>query len=65
MNYANRLASFLRIHSNESRMVALVTGMMFFASAGGAIGSPGVEALLTRDCHFQNVEQIETMVLDT
>ncbi|MEJ2303374.1 MAG: Npt1/Npt2 family nucleotide transporter [Anaerolineales bacterium] len=45
MNYANRLASFLRIHSNESRMVALVTGMMFFASAGGAIGSPGVEAL--------------------
>ncbi|HZD55680.1 MAG TPA: HEAT repeat domain-containing protein [Anaerolineales bacterium] len=45
MSYAARLASFFRIRSNESRMVALVTGMMFFASAGGAIGSPGIEAL--------------------
>lgn len=40
-----RLLKILKIHSSEAGMVAWVAGLMFFASFGGAVGSPGVESL--------------------
>ena len=40
-----RLASFFQIHPGEQRLVALLITLMLLPSAGGAIGSPGVEAL--------------------
>lgn len=40
-----RLATFFRIHPGESRLVALLVALMLLPSTGGAIGSPGVEAL--------------------
>ena len=40
-----RLASFFQIHPGEQRLVALLVTLMLLPSAGGAIGSPGVEAL--------------------
>jgi HEAT repeat protein len=43
--FTARSMQILNIHANETRMVALITILMFCASAGGAIGSPGIEAL--------------------
>ena len=40
-----RLASFFQIYPGEQRLVALLVAMMLLPAAGGAIGSPGVEAL--------------------
>lgn len=42
---SSRLKEILRIRPSETGMVVLVTSLMFFALAGGAIGSPGIEAL--------------------
>jgi HEAT repeat protein len=41
----SRLTSLFQIRSNELGLVALVTGLLFFAEAGAAVGSPGIEAL--------------------
>jgi HEAT repeat protein len=41
----SRLTSLFQIRSNELGLVALVTGLFFFAQAGAAVGSPGIEAL--------------------
>ncbi len=40
-----RAASTLQVRSGEGRLVTLLVLLMFLPSAGGAIGSPGVEAL--------------------
>ncbi len=40
-----RIAALLKIRSGESTLVGLVTGILLAANTGGAIGSPGVEAL--------------------
>ena len=40
-----RLAALFQIRPGEGRLVALLMALMFLPSAGGAIGSPGVEAL--------------------
>lgn len=42
---AGRLRSFFKIRADETRLVLLLTTLMFLAATGGAIGSPGVEAL--------------------
>jgi HEAT repeat protein len=42
----NRIAEILNIHKDESRMAALVGGVMLFTSAGFTLGSTGIEALL-------------------
>jgi HEAT repeat protein len=41
----NRFRSLLNIHTDESRMAALVVGVMLLTSAGFTLGSTGVEAL--------------------
>lgn len=40
-----RIFELLKIRTTETGMVALVTGLMFLATGGAAVGSPGVEAL--------------------
>lgn len=42
---APRLRSLLNIHTDESRIAALVIGVMFLTSAGFTLGSKGVETL--------------------
>ena len=46
MNHTiSRSANLLKIQTGEGVLVALVTSIMFAANFGGAIGSPGIEAL--------------------
>ena len=40
-----RLQAIFKVRASETRLVALVAGIMYSASLGGAIGSPGIEAL--------------------
>ena len=40
-----RLTALLQIRSTEKLLVALLVGVMFFVSAGLAVGAPGIEAL--------------------
>ncbi|HEX6385892.1 MAG TPA: Npt1/Npt2 family nucleotide transporter [Anaerolineae bacterium] len=42
---STRLAAFFQIHPGEQRLVALLVTLMLLPSTGGAMGSPGVEAL--------------------
>jgi len=46
MNFTiSRTANLLKIQPGEGVLVALVTSIMFAANFGGAVGSPGIEAL--------------------
>ena len=40
-----RATTLLQIRADETAIVGLTTGLMFIGSAGGAIGSPGIEAM--------------------
>ena len=40
-----RASALLQIRADETAIVGLTTGLMFIGSAGGAIGSPGIEAM--------------------
>jgi HEAT repeat protein len=42
---SSRLGAIFKVRATETRMVALLAGLIFLACTGGAVGSPGIAAL--------------------